>query len=65
MGFKANFTDVLTAGCKSASLHFFIPSNLVLPYYGYPFFTSFTSIRLKRVFIKSTCIFLVKGMMPI
>jgi hypothetical protein len=31
MGFKANFTNVLPAGCKSAFLHPFIPSNLILP----------------------------------
>jgi len=31
MGSKANLTNVLPAGCKSAFLHPFIPSNLILP----------------------------------
>ena len=31
MGLKANFTNVLPAGCKSDSSYLFLPSNLILP----------------------------------
>ena len=61
MGFKANFTNVLPAGCKSTSLHLFIQPNLVLPYYDYPFFTSFTSIGLKRVLYQIVLAFFKQG----
>ena len=64
MEIKADFTNVLPVGCKSTALQLFIQSNLILPYYDYPFFTSFTSIRLKEFCIKSTSIFLGKGVMP-
>ncbi len=61
MVIKADFTNVLPVGCKSTALQLFIQSNLVLPYYDYPFITSYTSIRLKRVLYKIYLHFLVKG----
>jgi len=61
MVIKADFTNVLPLGCKSTSLHFFIQSNLVLPCYDYPFFTPFTSIRLKKSFVLNRIYFFWQG----
>ena len=61
MEIKADFTNVLPAGCKSKALHLFIQSNLVLPCYDYPFFTPFTSIRLKKSFVLNSIYFFWQG----
>ncbi len=64
MVIKADFTNVLPVGCKSIYLHLFIQSNLILPCYDYPFFTPFTSIRLKRVLYKIVFTFFFKEVSP-
>jgi len=61
MEIKADFTNVLPVGCKSKALHLFIQSNLVLPCNDYPFFTPYTSIRLKRVLYKIYLHFFKQG----
>jgi hypothetical protein len=61
MVIKAEFTNVLPVGYKSIALQLFIQSNLVLPCNDYPFFTPYTSIRLKRVLYKIYLYFFWQG----